>query len=88
MLFSVCVCPLISSLTHAFFSSILLDLPPERQRGFTVRECVCVFVYVNKGVYSSARWTRLKAADARAASGDNKHSGVHEAFMVIILGSS
>jgi len=47
-------------------------------------------VYVNKGVYSSARWTRLKHTDARAASGDDKHSSVsgqcvHEAFVVIIF---
>ncbi len=68
----MCVCPSADFISHTRSS------PPSfriflRSGGGGVLRYVSLFVYVNKRVCSSARWTRLKARRACSMSGD-KHT--------------
>lgn len=85
MLLGGCVCPSADFISHTRSSPPSFRIFLRSGGGGGVLRYVSLFVYVNKRVCSSARWTRLKARRACSMSGDKHTPGVdmHAAFLVM-----
>ncbi len=81
---SVDVCPSADFISHTRSSPPSFRVFLRSGRGGGVLRYVSLFVYVNRRVCNSARWTRLKARRACGMSGD-KHTRRWDAYSVLVM---